>query len=42
LISTSQTKLEKQAVLDWFGGIEGFINDHEMEHNLENEWLFGK
>lgn len=42
MIPKSPTKLEKQTVLDWFGGIEGFIKDHEMEYNPENEWLFGK
>jgi REP element-mobilizing transposase RayT len=40
--STAPTKLEKQAVLDWFGGIEGFIKDHQIEYDPENEWLFGK
>ncbi len=42
LISTSPTILEKPVVLDWFGGIEGFIKDHEMEYDPENEWPFGK
>jgi len=41
-ISTAPTKLEIQAVLDWFGGIEGFIKDHQIEYDPENEWLFGK
>jgi REP element-mobilizing transposase RayT len=41
-ISTAPTKLEKHAVLDWFGGIEGFVKDHQKEYDPENEWLFGK
>ncbi|SEF79218.1 transposase [Algoriphagus boritolerans] len=41
-LSESPTKLEKQVVLDWFGGIEGFIKDHQMKYNQENEWIFGK
>lgn len=37
LVSVSPTKLERQAVMDWFGGIEGLIKDHEMEYDPENE-----
>ena len=42
LVSTLPTKIEKPAVLDWFGGIDGLLKDHEMEYNTENEWIFGK
>ena len=42
MISPSPTKLEKQAVLDWFGGLKGFMKDHELEYGPENEWVFEK
>jgi hypothetical protein len=29
-LSDKETLINKQDVLDWFGGLDGFINDHKM------------
>jgi putative transposase len=29
-LSAKETTLNKQEVLDWFGGLESFINHHKM------------
>ncbi|GAA0880639.1 hypothetical protein GCM10009119_36090 [Algoriphagus jejuensis] len=42
LVSEKPTNLERQSVLEWFGGILGIAAAHEIEHDPENEWLFGK
>jgi putative transposase len=32
-LSGKETMLNKQEVLDWFGGLEGFVDDHKMALN---------
>jgi len=29
-LSNKETLINKQAVLDWFGGLDGFIDDHKI------------
>jgi putative transposase len=29
-LSEKETELNKQEVLDWFGGLDGFINHHKI------------
>lgn len=41
-ISKKPSRIARTIVLEWFGGIDGLLKDHEMEYNPENEWLFGK
>jgi len=40
-LSTKETTLNKQEVLDWFGGLEAFINHHKimMDEALINTQL---
>jgi putative transposase len=37
-LSNKETLISKQGVLDWFGGLDGFVNDHKMSvEDLEME-----
>ncbi|SFO18790.1 REP element-mobilizing transposase RayT [Algoriphagus ornithinivorans] len=42
IYSTRPTKIERHSVLSWFGGVEGFLKDHEIFSSTEDEVLFGK
>ncbi len=41
-MSSKPTKIEKNAVLEWFGGLTGFQKDHQKFFGSEEEILFGK
>ncbi|NVK48201.1 MAG: transposase [Cyclobacteriaceae bacterium] len=42
IVSEKSTRIERIAVLDWFGGMAGFLKDHESRIGAEEEFIFGK